>query len=89
MQNDAHLVLWIDAHARIVDAGIYSEFSPTVASFDGELPLAIRVVSGNGIGYEAATRKLLRSVFTNVAFERLRGMKTLVRQRDQYGGVAL
>jgi hypothetical protein len=81
--RSAFLVLWLDASAHIVDAGIYSEESPTVAIPNGPRPLCIRMTRSSR-GYGPAAAKVLRMVDESVDLAPFRKMASIVRLREEY-----
>jgi len=81
-QNSAYLVIWIDAATmRIVDAGIYSEATPTTTG--GIRNIAIASVNGQGVGFARAQQAMLRTVQTDTQYELLRTMRSIVRLQNE------
>ena len=80
MENSAHLVLWIDQSGRIVDMSITSDEKPTMVSSHAR-PLVIRKVSGVGIGYEMAHKRLFAMAQSDLVLSQMMNMRSMRGRR--------
>ena len=82
----AYLVAWTDARGRIVDAGIYSEASPTVGRLSSGLRTHVQLEARSRFpamqgGYARAAARMEQVVETQPQWRWVRSCRTYASQR--------